>query len=173
MGGVHTASEGPPIKGAAECAYDAYQQSYQRSLRYLKDAQGHCDAAVRALDHAAEGSGKAGTLSQSRIRSVVASETAQTFLSVGILKKDDVFKSYVFEKMNLHMLPGSSVTGAGGGASTSATSTTGASAGAATATDAGAASLEEKERGVLSALETGGQGVTTTHHHSSLVTRQL
>ena len=153
------ASPGMP-RGAAECAYDAYQRSYHQALKYLKEAQRHCDHAVWALDNVASESGavKAGTPSgQSRIRSVVASETAQTFLSIGILKKDDVFKSYAFEKMNLQIQPKASSTVPAPPASTATGTAAGAASGIGTATthDSSVVSLEEKERAVLSALETG------------------
>ena len=59
------------------------------------------DAAATATATATATAGADGTakLAQYRVRNIVALETAQTFLHLGILKKDDVFKTYAYEQL--------------------------------------------------------------------------
>ena len=80
--------------------------------------------------------------SQNRIRSIVALETAQMFLSLGILKKEDVFKSYVFQQLNHHQF------------STSPSPSSSASLPSSSSSSSEQETVSEKEKGVLAALET-------------------
>jgi hypothetical protein len=61
---------------------------YERALNFLKNAQKHCDFAVLSFDNS--------TSSQGNIRNVVALETAQIHLNIGILKKSEIFRSHVY-----------------------------------------------------------------------------